>query len=148
MTKSIRIDAEVDDEISHAIDRYEREREGLGAEFWDELRAAMRTLEAPGPECGSVIGLPRELGVRRKVLARFPYAIVFVERYVRPRHFRHAWSSASGLLAPPSLSTERAVRAAGPQADAHVLPPEIVSALLPSTHRRFPTPSARRSYER
>ena len=33
MTKAIRIDAEADDEISHAIDRYEREREGLGAEF-------------------------------------------------------------------------------------------------------------------
>jgi hypothetical protein len=48
MTKSIRIDAEADDEISHAIDRYEREREGLGAEFWDELKAAMRTLGAPG----------------------------------------------------------------------------------------------------
>ena len=79
MTKSIRIDAEADDEISHAIDRYEREREGLGAELWDELKAAMRTLEAPGPECGPVIGLPRELGVRRKLLARFPYAIVFVE---------------------------------------------------------------------
>src|SRR5262245_39394652 len=79
MTKSIRIDAEADDEIWHAIDRYERKREGLGAEFWDELKAAMRTLEAPGPECGPVIGLPREFGVRRKLLARFPYAIVFVE---------------------------------------------------------------------
>lgn len=32
------------------------------------------------PECVPVIGLPRELGVRRKLLARFPYAIVFVER--------------------------------------------------------------------
>ncbi|HEU4732063.1 MAG TPA: hypothetical protein VFT22_29410 [Kofleriaceae bacterium] len=77
MIKSIRIDAEADEEITHAIERYERE--GLGAEFWNELKAAMRTLEAPGPECGPVIGLPRELGVRRKLLARFPYAIVFVE---------------------------------------------------------------------
>ncbi len=57
MTKSIRIDAEADDEISHAIDRYEREREGLGAEFRDELKAVLRTLEAPGPECGSVSSL-------------------------------------------------------------------------------------------
>lgn len=30
MTKSIRVDAEAEDEISHAIDRYERERQGLG----------------------------------------------------------------------------------------------------------------------
>jgi plasmid stabilization system protein ParE len=79
MTKSIRIDAEADDELSHAIDRYEREREGLGGEFWDEVKAAIRILAAPGPECGPVIGLPPELGVRRKLLARFPYAIIFVE---------------------------------------------------------------------
>lgn len=79
MRKQIRVDAEAEEEISHAIDRYEREREGLGAEFFDELRTAMRTLEAPGPECGPVIGLPRELGVRRKLLDRFPFAIVFVE---------------------------------------------------------------------
>jgi hypothetical protein len=52
MTKSIHIDAEADDEISHAIHRYEREREGLGAKFWDELKAAMRTLESPGPNAG------------------------------------------------------------------------------------------------
>ena len=85
MTKSIRIDLEAEEEIAHAIDRYETEREGLGAEFWDELRAAIRTLEAPGPECGPVIGLPRELGVKRKLLERFPYSVVFVETdtYVR-----------------------------------------------------------------
>ncbi|MBA3457599.1 MAG: type II toxin-antitoxin system RelE/ParE family toxin [Deltaproteobacteria bacterium] len=77
MKKPIRVDAEAEEEIAHAIDRYERE--GLGAEFWDELKTAMRTLEAPGPECGPVIGLPPELGVRRKLLVRFPYAIVFVE---------------------------------------------------------------------
>lgn len=85
MTKQIRIDLEAEEEIAHAIDRYETEREGLGAEFWDELRAAIRTLEAPGPECGPVIGLPRELGVKRKLLERFPFSVVFVEAeaYVR-----------------------------------------------------------------
>jgi hypothetical protein len=46
----------------------------------DELRIAMRTLATPGPECGPVIGLPRELGVRRKLLARFAFAIVFIEQ--------------------------------------------------------------------
>ncbi|MBP9206889.1 MAG: hypothetical protein KBG28_23155 [Kofleriaceae bacterium] len=79
MRKAIRIDAEAEAEISHAIDRYEQQREGLGAAFWEELRTAMGTLEAPGPECGLVVGLPRELGVRRKLLTRFPYAIVFIE---------------------------------------------------------------------
>jgi hypothetical protein len=79
MTKHVRVDVEAEEEIARAIDRYENEREGLGAEFFDVLSAAMATLEAPGPECGPVIGLPRELGVRRKLLDRFPYAIVFVE---------------------------------------------------------------------
>ncbi len=78
MKKPFRVDAEAEDEIAHAIDRYEHEREGLGAEFWDELKTAMRTLEAPGPECGPVLGLPPELGVRRKLLVRFLYAIMFV----------------------------------------------------------------------
>ena len=79
MTKTIRIDAEAEEEIFHAVDRYEKEREGLGLELWEDLQAAMKTLEAPGPECRPVIGLPRELGVRRKLLARFPYAVVFIE---------------------------------------------------------------------
>jgi plasmid stabilization system protein ParE len=80
MRRSIRVDPEAEDEISHAIDRYERQREGLGADFLDEVRIAMRTLETPGPECGPVIGLPAELGVRRKLLDRFPHAIVFIEQ--------------------------------------------------------------------
>jgi toxin ParE1/3/4 len=79
MKKALRVDAEAEEEIAHAIGRYDREREGLGAEFWSELSEALDTLDAPGPECGPVIGLPPALGVRRKLLSRFPYAIVFVE---------------------------------------------------------------------
>jgi hypothetical protein len=70
--KKIRIDAEAEEEIAHAIERYEKEREGLGLELWEELSTAIDSLEDPGPECGPVIGLPRELGVRRKLLSRFP----------------------------------------------------------------------------
>lgn len=85
MKKPIRVDAEAEEEIAHAIERYEKEREGLGFEFWEELSTAIDALAEPGPECGPVIGLPRELGVRRKLLLRFPYAIVFLEgdRFVR-----------------------------------------------------------------
>ncbi len=80
MKTASRIDAEAEEEIAHAIERYEKEREGLGFEFWEELSTAIDSLKEPGPECGPVIGLPRELGVRRKLLSRFPYAVVFVER--------------------------------------------------------------------
>ncbi len=79
MTKSLRIDAEAEEEIAHAIGRYESERAGLGAEFWDEVRRAIQNLVAPGPECGLVVGVSPELGVRRKLLVRFPFAIVFIE---------------------------------------------------------------------
>jgi toxin ParE1/3/4 len=79
MKKSLRVDEEAQAEIDHAIDRYENEREGLGLEFFAELSEGIDTLQEPGPECGPVIGLPSELGVRRKLLSRFPYAIVFVE---------------------------------------------------------------------
>lgn len=85
MTKTLRIDREAEEEITAAIDRYDRERDGLGAVFWSELSAALDGLVAPGPECGPVIGLDPQLGVRRKLLSRFPYSIVFVEgeRFVR-----------------------------------------------------------------
>lgn len=65
----------------------------------------MRTLEAPGPECGPVIGLPRELGVRRKLLARFPYAIVFVESdaFVRVISVMHGHRRPA-YWRPPSLN--------------------------------------------
>ena len=33
MKKSLRVDAEAEEEIAHAIDRHENEREGLGLEF-------------------------------------------------------------------------------------------------------------------
>jgi hypothetical protein len=39
----------------------------------------MWTLEAPGPECGPVIGLPHELGVSQ-VAGSVPYAIAFIEQ--------------------------------------------------------------------
>lgn len=50
MRKALRVDAEAEEEIEHAIRRYEGEREGLGLAFWTELSEAMDTLGASGPE--------------------------------------------------------------------------------------------------
>jgi toxin ParE1/3/4 len=79
MTKLVRIDAAASEEIDEAIDFYERARAGLGLEFLDEVSVAMRQLAEPGPECRAIDGLPAGLGVKRKLLRRFPYMIVFVE---------------------------------------------------------------------
>lgn len=65
MKKSLRVDAEAEEELSHAIDRYENEGEGLGLEFWTEVSEAMDALDEPGPECGPVLGLPPELSCCR-----------------------------------------------------------------------------------
>ena len=79
MTKSVRVDPEAEEEIFQAIERYDQQRDGLGLEFWTEVKKVLDVLHTPGPECGPVIGVPPALGVRRKLLARFPYAVVFVE---------------------------------------------------------------------
>ncbi len=65
MRKPVRLDAEAEQEIGAAIDWYESERPGLGTEFLDAIRTAIRSLEEPGPECGPAKGVPPELGVRR-----------------------------------------------------------------------------------
>lgn len=79
MSKLVRLDSEAEEEIAAGTDWYEKQQPGLGAEFLDEIRVAMRSLQEPGPECGAVRGVPRELAVRRKLVKRFPYLIIFIE---------------------------------------------------------------------
>jgi toxin ParE1/3/4 len=79
MSKVVRVDTEAEAEIAAAMDWHESEREGLGAEFLNEVRLAMQSLQTPGPECTPVKGVPKALGVKRKLVDRFPYVIIFVE---------------------------------------------------------------------
>jgi plasmid stabilization system protein ParE len=61
-----------DAEVEAAFEWYENERQGLGLEFLDELRAAYNRV-ADGPH------KYQELrgGIRRAFLRRFPYAVYF-----------------------------------------------------------------------
>jgi toxin ParE1/3/4 len=79
MPKPVRVDPEAEEEIAAGIDWYERKRPGLGTEFLDEIDTAIRSLGDPGPECGPVRGVPPELSIKRKLVERFPYLIIFVE---------------------------------------------------------------------
>jgi hypothetical protein len=83
--KPVRIDPEARDEIRSSGRRYEREREGLGADFRQEVEDAIARARRVGPDCRPVIGVPRDLGVLRVRLRRFPYQVVFIEleRYIR-----------------------------------------------------------------
>jgi toxin ParE1/3/4 len=79
MGKPVRVDPDAAEDIAAGIDWYEGRRPGLGAEFLDEVSAAMTSLREPGPECGPVQRIAPELGVRRKLVKRFPYLIIFIE---------------------------------------------------------------------
>lgn len=80
MSKQVQVDREAEEEIVLTIEHYNQARYGLGFEFMTEVDAELDALQRPGPECRPVTGLPTELGVRRKRLPRFPYAIVFIEQ--------------------------------------------------------------------
>ncbi|HJZ68222.1 MAG TPA: type II toxin-antitoxin system RelE/ParE family toxin [Blastocatellia bacterium] len=62
----------VDADVEAAFQWYESEKEGLGYEFLDELRAAYRRIR-DGPLKYQVL----RSGIRRAMTRRFPYAIYF-----------------------------------------------------------------------
>ena len=60
-------------ELREAVRFYEGEAAGLGAEFAAEVRAAIgQVLEHP------LSGTPARAGTRRKLLARFPYSLIYL----------------------------------------------------------------------
>ncbi len=79
MPKPVRVDPEAEEDIDAGVAWYEGQRAGLGREFLDEVRLAVRSLATPGPECRPALGIPKDLGVRRKLVRRFPYVVIFVE---------------------------------------------------------------------
>ena len=62
------------EEFAAAVQWFEEQRAGLGAEFYDEVIATTARLEAL-PESGSPIS--RDGLTRRLLLARFPYQVVY-----------------------------------------------------------------------
>ena len=79
MTRRVRLEPEAEAEIGSSMEWYERECAGLGTEFLDEIHQSLDALREPCPQCGPVPGVSPDLGVRRLIVKRFPYAVVFVE---------------------------------------------------------------------
>lgn len=78
--RKIRIHPDAAEEAAQATGWYEKQRAGLGQDFEVAIRAAMELLGCdPVPSTGTV-GASAKLGVRRLILKRFPYDIVFIER--------------------------------------------------------------------
>lgn len=79
MTKPLRFDDEATEEMNAAAEWYEARRENLGIEFVAEVRQALATI-ASTPETWTLIPeVDERLGVRRFLLRRFPYAVVYLD---------------------------------------------------------------------
>ena len=70
----IRLHVEASSEIEAAATWYDAEQEGLGEELLDELARGLSTICA-SPTTWPVVR--RSAGLRRFVLARFPYTIIY-----------------------------------------------------------------------
>jgi toxin ParE1/3/4 len=77
--KAVELAAEALAEANGAATWYENRRPGLGDRFLSELDATLsRVAEAPS-SFPRLLDVPPELGVRRTLMRRFPYGLIFVE---------------------------------------------------------------------
>lgn len=100
--KPVRYDEDADEELIDEIARYELRREGLGIEFLTAVREAVRLItQNPGAWQAS----QHAPDVRRFVMKRFPFTIVYTElaeeRVRRKKARSQERASRPGRCAPP-----------------------------------------------
>lgn len=78
--KQVKYHPAAGEEAEEAAAWYEAERIGLGEDFAKELHAAVMLLRDDLAASLSHRQVPMRLEVRRLLLKRFPYSVVFVER--------------------------------------------------------------------
>lgn len=78
--RDIRVHFDALEEAELAVAWYEDERPGLGVDFYDAIDAATDLLECDPIPSVPMPGKMGKLGIRRIILKRFPYDLVFVER--------------------------------------------------------------------
>lgn len=77
--KLVRFDEAALDELFDAVAWYNSQQPGLARRFLDEIDAVLpRISDNPG-SCSLLPDRPPDLELRRVLLDRFPYALVFVE---------------------------------------------------------------------
>ena len=82
---TLRLDPAANAETHEAAVWYEEQQHGLGVEFLAAVDSAMHQIEQSPQRYARLETIPEEADVRRLVLDRFPYAIIFeaVEDEVR-----------------------------------------------------------------
>lgn len=76
--RRVTLSREASAELSEAVAWYEEQRRGLGGSFLDAVAVTLAVL-AERPRSFPPIDQPREPAVRRALLHRFPYGLVFLE---------------------------------------------------------------------
>ena len=78
MTSGFRYHPEASKELDLAIDWYEAATPGLGPEFFDDVESAVREVRTRPAQWPLDPGVSSSLGVRRRLLRRFPYSLAWV----------------------------------------------------------------------
>jgi len=98
----VRFAREVPDELAEAVLWYEAKREGLGREFLGEVQATLPLIGERPRSFPRLQDVDATLEIRRALLARFPYALVFPRPGARSARAGGGPCEASaGLLAQP-----------------------------------------------
>jgi hypothetical protein len=75
---SVRFAPEVADELAEAVLWYDTRRHGLGSELLDEVEATLPLIGRRPRSFPWLQGMDPGLEIRRALLVRFPYALVFL----------------------------------------------------------------------
>ena len=76
--KPVTFAGDVVDEIADAAGWYDDKRDGLGCDFLEDIRSVLAVLPRR-PASFPKLDIRMEPPIRRALLARFPYALVFLE---------------------------------------------------------------------
>ena len=66
-------------ELDEAADWYESRQEGLAVRFLDEFDQVLSQIRRHPSAFPCLQGIPEDLEVRRALMSRFPYALIFLE---------------------------------------------------------------------
>jgi toxin ParE1/3/4 len=88
----VRFAPEIPDELAEAVLWYEARKQGLGGDFLDEVEATLPLIGSRPRSFPRLQGVDATLEIRRALLDRFPYALVFLvqEQEVRILAVAHA----------------------------------------------------------
>ncbi|HSP80086.1 MAG TPA: type II toxin-antitoxin system RelE/ParE family toxin [Myxococcaceae bacterium] len=79
MKVRLELHPEAEREVDAAVDWYEAQRAGLGAEFFAELRRSLQVIaESPRESAPWPGGRASALGMRRFLMERFPFVLPYV----------------------------------------------------------------------